>query len=249
MNIGISNRSLRWGNDLQNRFTFKKNIMAKLLHKIHITGKLQVMTGLHIGGSEVELDIGGIDSEVVKVKIGNDKVPYIPDSSLKGKLRNLLAKREGYATIKDDKGYVLRLFGKANTGRDKMIPARLIVRDAYLSKEFKAEDMLEDKAENVIARDTGRANPRHQERVTMGTTFALDIIMDVLRDDSETKHLNALDLGFQLLQKDYLGGSGTRGYGKNEVSDVKAERIEFLTDGKLKKTENIHDFEVNKETA
>lgn len=225
--------------------------MSKLLHKIHITGKLQVMTGLHIGGSEVELDIGGIDSEVVKVKLGNDKVPYIPGSSLKGKLRNLLAKREGYTTIKDDKGYVLRLFGKANSGRDKMIPARLIVRDAYLSeeKEFVAENMLEDKAENVIARDTGRANPRHQQRVTAGTTFSLDIIMDVLKNDQEVEHLNALDLGLQLLQKDYLGGSGTRGYGKIEMSDVKAQRIEFLTDGKLNKTDNIHDFEVNKETA
>ena len=79
--------------------------MSKLEYKLEITGKIEVLTGLHIGGSDVDLNIGGIDNEVAK---HNDR-PYIPGSSLSGKLRHLIAKAKGYKYLN---------FEAANKARD-----------------------------------------------------------------------------------------------------------------------------------
>ena len=236
--------------------------MAKLLHKLHITGTLTVETGLHIGGSEVELDIGGIDSEVIKIKQGDDRIPYIPGSSLKGKLRTLLGRKYGYEKVENDDKEVKLLFGKVGKGKHvPNTPARLIFRDNYATvlenkdeqqnKEVKYEFELEDKAENWIIRPTGEAKPRHLERVAKGSSFRIDIIMDVhstfkkeegkWKDDNVQQLLETLDMGFQLLQKDYLGGSGTRGYGKVsiEMDDIKV--LDFKPTGEVDDTKT-HDY-------
>jgi CRISPR-associated protein Csm3 len=211
--------------------------MAKLLHKLHITGDIIVESGLHIGGSEADLDIGGIDKEVIKVKQGSKKVPYIPGSSLKGKLRSLLARHYGYRELKDDKGAVLDLFGTGNSGKrhSPKVPSRLIVRDTYL-KDVTHFD-LEDKAENTIDRLTGNANPRHLERVVKGATFGIDLILDIYShkngNDNQDELLEAIDLGFQLLKRDYLGGGGTRGSGKVDVQNLKVQKIKFKNDGSV----------------
>ena len=218
--------------------------MAKLLYKLHITGDITLASGLHIGGSEVDLDIGGIDKEVIKVKQENKKVPYIPGSSLKGKLRSLLARHYGYDDIKDDRGAVLDLFGTGNSGKKKSakVPSRLIVRDTYL-KDMNQFD-LEDKAENTINRVTGTANPRHLERVVKGATFGIDLILDIYsangQNDSQKKLLEAIDLGFQLLKKDYLGGGGTRGSGKVDIQNLQVQKIKFNNDGSLDLLEKVN---------
>ena len=62
-----------------------------MLAKIEISGTLEVVTGLHIGGSSAFSAIGAVDSPVVKDTRTNQ--PMIPGSSLKGKMRSLLAKR------------------------------------------------------------------------------------------------------------------------------------------------------------
>ncbi len=234
--------------------------MAKLEHKLHITGNIIVKTGLHIGGSEVDLDIGGIDKEVIKVKQGEEKVPYIPGSSLKGKLRALTARQKGYKDLKDDKNETKSLFagnevlfedhrGKRYSDRRKRhkndkiaktaVPSRLIVRDNYLKT---SAYQLEDKAENTINRTTGEANPRHLERVSRDTVFALDLILDIYKGDNEQKLLETLDLGFQLLKKDYLGGGGTRGSGKIDISDIKIKKIVFKNDGSLNMEEDYSGY-------
>jgi len=59
----------------------------QLKGKILITGTIVVRTGLAIGGSKTAMNIGGIDSPVIRDAKG---VPYIPGSSLKGKMRSLL---------------------------------------------------------------------------------------------------------------------------------------------------------------
>lgn len=64
----------------------------KLLGKIIIKGSLVTQTGLHLGGSKSSLNIGSIDNNVIKTALGK---PYIPGSSIKGKLRSLLARVEG----------------------------------------------------------------------------------------------------------------------------------------------------------
>jgi CRISPR-associated protein Csm3 len=226
--------------------------MAKLLYKLHITGDIILESGLHIGGSEADLDIGGIDQEVIKVKQGSKKVPYIPGSSLKGKLRSLLGRHYGYAELKDDRGPVLDLFGSGNAGKKKSVkvPSRLIVRDTYLKNSNQYE--LEDKAENTIDRATGTANPRHKERVVKGAVFEIDLILDIYsangQNDSQTKLLETIDLGFQLLKKDYLGGGGTRGSGKVDIRNLAVKKIKFNNDGSLDLSENVnYNFKSNAE--
>ncbi len=55
---------------------------------IQYQGQIELLTGLHIGSGDAEMKIGGIDSTVIKHPYTND--PYIPGSSLKGKMRHLL---------------------------------------------------------------------------------------------------------------------------------------------------------------
>lgn len=243
--------------------------MAKLEYKLHITGDITVETGLHIGGSEVDLDIGGIDSEVIKIKQGDNKEPYLPGSSLKGKLRTLIGRSKGYRDVNSDKNETLSLFGgdyalfednnhkrykapRKKHRNDKVLktskPTRLIVRDSYLKTEVEnADDILEDKAENVINRATGEANPRHLERVSKGNTFGLDMILDIYDGDNVEKLLQTIDLGFQILKRDYLGGSGTRGYGKVDISGLKIDKIVFDQDGSIDETQKVDfEFEANK---
>ncbi len=66
--------------------------MTKLLGKIIIEGKIIALTGLHVGGSSTGMEIGGVDSVVVRDSI--TRRPYIPGSSLKGSLRSLMERSE-----------------------------------------------------------------------------------------------------------------------------------------------------------
>jgi CRISPR-associated protein Csm3 len=54
---------------------FKENVI--------ISGKIICNTGLHIGGSKEELEIGGTDAPVIIDP--ETRIPVIPGSSLKGK--------------------------------------------------------------------------------------------------------------------------------------------------------------------
>lgn len=82
----------------------------KLTAKIIIRGRIQAVTGLHIGGSKSSLDIGGVDLNIIKTPHG---VPFIPGSSLKGKLRSMLARVEGSPEVQEDPEYILKLFGSS----------------------------------------------------------------------------------------------------------------------------------------
>ena len=93
----------------------------QLKRKVFIEGKIIVKTGLHIGGSSLGLQIGGADKVVVRNPITN--LPYIPGSSLKGKMRSLLEKSLGLIQFDenelvgklctDPKEDVVQLFGSA----------------------------------------------------------------------------------------------------------------------------------------
>ncbi|MEL6853399.1 MAG: type III-A CRISPR-associated RAMP protein Csm3, partial [Bacteroidota bacterium] len=154
----------------------------------------------------------------------------------KGKLRSLIARKMGYPDLNDDKGMVKKLFAgdllKGNRSRNAKVPTRLIVRDAYVTGDFH----LEDKAENWIKRLSGTAVPRHMERVTKGACFELDMVLDIYEEDDAEALLNTLNTCFQLLSYDYLGGSGSRGYGKVSFHDLKTGRLDFHEDGKLEKS-------------
>lgn len=246
----------------------------KLHKKLIITGKMTLLTGLHIGDSKDNVEIGGVDNPVVRRKDNNE--PYIPGSSLKGKLRSLLEVALGenadtsFKNYSSDTGKVLAyLFGSA--AKDGM-PSRLLVRDAYLTRELNEKGELtggwakllydseftdmpytEVKFENTIDRIKGTAlNPRQTERIPAGAEFIVEFVVNIItpttkKDDEgkrvptsdedqkaeaarhETDFLNLLQDGIRLLEDDYLGGSGTRGYGQvmfdfNNWQDGKAEQ-------------------------
>ena len=212
--------------------------MKQLIKKIKIQTSITLVTGLHIGGSSDNVEIGGIDNPVIKLATrGNE--PYVPGSSLKGKMRCLLEQAAGASKVGMDKK-VNNLFGITESKDQKTDnqPSKLIVRDAILSKESKdallACDSLdmpytENKWENVIDRTKGVAeHPRQSERVPAGAVFNAEFVLNIWDDDKEDELVALFEMGIRLLENDYLGGSGSRGYGqikfgefvKTELSDA-----------------------------
>ena len=63
-----------------------------MLAKLEIKGTIELVTGMHIGGSSAFAAIGAVDSPVVRDTLSD--LPMIPGSSLKGKIRTLLAKKK-----------------------------------------------------------------------------------------------------------------------------------------------------------
>ena len=192
--------------------------MKQILKKIKLSSTLTVVSGLHIGGSKESVEIGGIDSPVIKMATRKGQ-PYIPGSSLKGKMCCLLEQVNG-ATEVGKSPKINQLFGFSNDN----IPSRLIVRDAYMTE--KSEEILrectsldmpytENKFENRIHRITGVAeHPRQIERVPAGTEFHIEMILNIWDGDNEDELSTLLQLGIALIENDYLGGNGSRGYGQ-----------------------------------
>lgn len=202
----------------------------KLTNKVFIGGTIECLTGLRIGGNKSSLEIGGVDLSVIKDAAG---VPYLPGSSIKGKLRSLLGKISGAVNADADAEDVKLLFGSSgsNDNRENKQHAvtRLYVRDASLDTiEFKKSfpdaskrdfAFSETKTENVIDRSTGKAqHPRTIERVPAGAIFNFSMVIDAYDGDDITKLLGKLGIALELLQYDYLGGHGTRGSGQVKIS-------------------------------
>lgn len=198
---------------------------TKLIKKILYTGTIVLKTGLHIGGTNAALNIGGPDKFVVRNPISN--IPYIPGSSLKGKMRALVEIANGCVGVdrgkvgpsKDPNSVSGKLFGVA-TGSDNNRPSRLIVRDAELDVDacdFSNTDLpyTESKTEVAIDRVTAKANPRTFERVPAGAKFKLNMVLNVFEGEDDEKELKkTLKQAIELLEDDYLGGHGSRGYGQ-----------------------------------
>lgn len=199
--------------------------MEKLVKKILVSTKLTVVTGLHIGGSKESVEIGGIDNPVIKVATRKNQ-PYIPGSSLKGKMRCLLEQVNG-ATKVGASGVINNLFGHAE--KDNSQPSKLIVRDAYLTADSVKKlveaslDMpyTENKYENTIDRVRGKAeHPRQSERVPAGAEFEVEMVINVWDDDNANELKQLLRQGIALIENDYLGGSGSRGYGQVKFGEL-----------------------------
>lgn len=209
--------------------------MKQLVKKIKINTSITLITGLHIGGNSENVEIGGIDNPVIKLASKGD-VPYIPGSSLKGKMRCLLEQAAGAPKVGLDEK-VNNLFGitenKAiNTSNQ---PSKIIVRDAMLSDDSKKMlldcdnlDMpyTENKFENVIDRVKGIAqHPRQTERVPAGAEFCAEFIINIWDDDNEQEMMALFEKGIRLLENDYLGGSGSRGYGQIKFGEMKKTEL------------------------
>lgn len=154
------------------------------------------------------MHIGGIDNAVVRNPL--TQRPYIPGSSIKGKIRSLLEWRSGAvrsaplgwsdfinAGESESVLMILKLFGVAgsdqltNEQAARIGPARLSFWD----------------------------NPRYTERVVAGTAFDFRLSLKVLDCDGEDMRKTVL-AGLRLLEFDSLGGSGSRGYGKVKFENV-----------------------------
>ncbi len=208
-----------------------------LIGRILITGRIRAVTGLHIGGSPGALAIGNVDMPVIRDLVTGR--PYIPGSSLKGKMRSLAEKVTGapqnrsigrdvrihVAENRDeyDRYWVNPLFGVPGEVKfDVPAPTRLIVRDVPLDEES-AKRLLsvrtdmpytEVKWEAAIDRVTSAATPRQLERVPADTVFAPMEMVFSLYLTGDVELFGHLLTAMQLLEDDYLGGQGSRGSGK-----------------------------------
>jgi CRISPR-associated protein Csm3 len=208
-----------------------------------LSGQIELLSGLHIGGGDDTMKIGGIDNQVIKDV--NTNLPYIPGSSLKGKMRSLLEwdigvvnldrseKEKGQPLnskhIWDENGKfcdpafededllndaetLLKLFGDKE---GKYGITRINVGDCQVSKDSLELELSEAKYENVINRQKGTAeHPRQTERVPAGVKFDFDIKVKVLDKDNEDELKAMVERGLELIENDYLGGNGSRGYGR-----------------------------------
>lgn len=213
----------------------------KLLGRLIITCNIHAVTGLHIGGNGAALEIGGQDNPVIRHAV--NRQPYIPGSSLRGKMRSQLEKklgskqnqRVGKATIhvcKDADAEnpcpVCKIFGLSAADKGGS-PTRLIVRDVAMTAN--SVEMLmnahtdqlftETKSENAIDRVTSAAAPRNIERVPSETVFGPAELVFSLYEDSDVDLFGTVLDCLQLVEDDYLGGGGSRGNGKVRFSDIK----------------------------
>lgn len=189
----------------------------KLQGRIILKGTIEAKTGLHIGGHSGELDIGGIDNPIIRNVV--NRQPYIPGSSLRGKMRGLLDRHYGNdlnkpigrdvrihesKTVEEyKKSPVCQVFGVApgQQLRGKTMPTRLIIRDAFLTAESLAAldkadtdtDFTEIKTEVAIDRITSAATPRQQERVPAGAIFGPLQIIHSLYTLHGSDHDNKLE--------------------------------------------------------
>ena len=186
--------------------------------KLVIEGTIVLKTGMHIGGSSDFSALGAVDSPVVRDTL--TRLPLIPGSSLKGKMRYLLAKELNNGILlnepNNDQDEILRLFGSSE--KDKIRRARLKFNDIKLSNlaELKTFNVssTEVKFENTIDRKTADAKPRQIERVIAGSKFDFEIFYNLDDIKEVEKDFENIKQGFDLLEFDYLGGHGTRGSGR-----------------------------------
>lgn len=243
----------------------------KLTKKIIIRGEIEALTGLLIGGTDSGMGIGGPDKIVIRNPINGQ--PYIPGSSLKGKMRALTEIANGKfgdkAMSKDvvhtpnqDQTFIsTRLYGNS-PGNEKQRPSRVIVRDAHFTKstleKYKGVKtdlpFTEAKTEVVIDRITSAAMPRTFERVPAGVAFNFEIVLNIFDKDvveeeefKEDDLKNCLLQGMRLLQDDYLGGSGSRGCGqiKFNIKEVVERTPEYYLNGSDKEQLAIEDWKIN----
>lgn len=221
--------------------------------KILIKCKLTVLTGMHIGGSSAFSAIGAVDSPVIRDTMTGK--PMLPGSSLKGKMRSLLAKaiKNHYITQEcaDDPEELKRLFGSSGNKRREENPkaARLQFADAFLTNAddlIKRSSLTEVKFENTISRMTSIANPRQIERVVRGSEFAINLLYDMENAEEIKEDFENIARALKLLSLDYLGGHGSRGYGKVSFSDfdiqIKDGECPDSIEGLLKTLKEVEEY-------
>ena len=218
----------------------------KLEKIIEITGEIEALTGLRIGGSSNIIEIGGNDNPIIRNPQNNE--PYIPGSSLKGKMRSLLEWNKGkvsgdgkvHSCIEVDCP-ICKIFGRGaeDAKRASSGPTRITVRDAYLVEESRKRLQrmkgiqgtdTEMKYENSINRLDSSANHRNVERVPAGTKFEFNITCKIFSDDNEDEIIKDIYSGMKLISLDGVGGGISRGNGQIKFNNLKINGIDIGED-------------------
>lgn len=221
--------------------------MKKLQKHIEVKGTMEVKTGLRIGAGGASIEIGGLDNPILRHPVS--RLPYVPGSSLKGKLRSLLEvskyKTGSFSEPNAIGGpcscggcAVCWLFGCGDAKNAKE-PTRLIFRDCNLLEESvrELEPLLSEgifyseiKAEVTMDRTSGtvgQAGPRTMDRIAAGTKLGFQVTVRVLEGDDEKVMKDALKRALVLLEAEGLGGSVSRGYGQVKFRDLTWNGQEF----------------------
>lgn len=197
-----------------------------------VTGVIRCLSGLRIGGSDDLLQIGGTDLTCIKHPV--TLKPYLPGSSLKGKMRSELEQMLGKTGGRDGNEpcgcgncTICRVFGSHKNTRHHLGPSRIIVRDAQLL----AGGELELKSENVIDRKTGTAmHPRKIERVVAGSAFTLRIGIQEWDLDCDVAYAGKMGgdslvafilEGLKLVQRTGIGSGVSKGSGEIQFAELK----------------------------
>jgi len=209
--------------------------------KYLVSGLLLAETGLRIGGMTEGIEIGGVDNPVIRDPLSGR--PYVPGSSLKGKLRHLLEWSLGKIEVHPKhRGYTAHFCGECDACvifgvssddtevRLKAGPSRLLVRDAFPTAEtvrlwdtwLGERVYTELKNENYLDRVTSAANPRTMERVPAGSRFSFEIVFDIY-EDADRDRMAQVFRAMYLLENSAMGGSGSRGHGQVKFTDLKVE--------------------------
>jgi len=228
------------------------------------------------------------------------EVPYIPGSSLKGRMRSLLElslntklystdqkiwqhvrnlsamgltafehdvnsrcvidELFGYAAVnykqlidefkKMNKGVINEdVINKANNVFSKLAITRLLVDDFFPSANYVEKidaksvvDFIEEKPENRIDRITSAADPRDIVRVKPGVEFEGRLTLLLMDNDNDyvEKYLETLITGLKLIEETYLGGSGSRGYGRVKFTSIYVKALKISIDNNVPKLESTN---------
>ncbi len=207
-----------------------------------ITGIIELVTGLHIGSGDTEMHIGGTDNPIIKHPVTQE--PYIPGSSLKGKMRSLLEWRLGVigATEGAPLGFrhlelpalrevlpnaknLLRLFGGAPEGSsaaaslvEEIGPTRLAFWDCRLQRDWVDEmarkSLLLTETKMENMIDRIRGVAEHPRNTERVPAGARFDLAITIRVHDQEDLIPMVFEGLKLLELTGLGGSGSRGYGK-----------------------------------
>ncbi|MDD2760139.1 MAG: type III-A CRISPR-associated RAMP protein Csm3 [Methylomonas sp.] len=223
----------------------------QLTHIQKLTGQIELLSGLHIGSGNTEIHIGGTDNPVIKNPITQE--PYIPGSSIKGKMRSLLEWHLGVVGITD--GYplsfkhiaeldgkiqgqaknLLKLFGGApDSNNDQKLvgeigPTRLAFWDCPLDPAW-VRLMRDDKSLPLTETkmenmiDRIRGVAEHPRNTERVPASAkFDFQLSIRVHDDENL-LDTVLMGLKLLEYTGLGGSGSRGYGKIQFTRLELDK-------------------------
>lgn len=214
--------------------------MDKLSSYNKITGSIRCLSGLRVGGSGGIIEIGGVDNPIIRNPLTGE--PFIPGSSIKGKMRSLLELEKGkvddsggphkYSShCKVERCEICLLFGSSAGDGSELGPGRLIFRDCCLNKksyenllEMKKREgfnFSEVKTEASIDRWSAKAVPRQVERVPAGTSFDFEIAIRLFEKDDIDDLISHIKKGLTLIENDALGGCGSRGYGRVQFENLK----------------------------